>query len=44
VYGLAVAGQQGATEVLRNLVAEFDLALGLSGHRSPAELSPEALA
>lgn len=43
VYGLAVAGQRGATEVLRNLVAEFDLVLGLSGHRSPAELSPEAL-
>lgn len=44
VYGLAVAGQAGATEVLRNLVAEFDLALGLSGYRSPAELTPEAVA
>lgn len=44
VYGLAVAGQRGATEVLRNIVAEFDLALGLSGYRSPAALSPDALA
>lgn len=43
VYGLAVAGQAGATEVLRNLVAEFDLALGLSGYRSPAELTPDAV-
>jgi isopentenyl diphosphate isomerase/L-lactate dehydrogenase-like FMN-dependent dehydrogenase len=44
VYGLAIAGEAGATEVLRNLVAEFDLALGLAGYRSPAELTPEALA
>ena len=44
VYGMAVAGERGAAEVLRNIVAEFDLALGLSGHRSPAELSREALA
>lgn len=44
VYGLAIAGQRGAAEVLRNLVAEFDLALGLAGYRSPAELSPAALA
>lgn len=43
VYGLAVAGQTGATEVLRNLLAEFDLALGLSGYRSPAELTPDAV-
>ena len=43
VYGLAVAGQAGATEVLRNLVAEFDLVLGLSGHRSPSELDPGLL-
>ena len=43
VYGLAVAGQEGATEVLRNLVAELDLTLGLTGHRSSAELSPEVL-
>jgi lactate 2-monooxygenase len=38
VYGLALAGAAGAEAVLRNLVADFDLALGLSGHRSIAEL------
>jgi isopentenyl diphosphate isomerase/L-lactate dehydrogenase-like FMN-dependent dehydrogenase len=44
VYGMSIAGQRGAAEVLRNLVAEFDLTLGLAGYRSPAELTPEALA
>jgi lactate 2-monooxygenase len=43
-YGLAIAGAAGAEAVLRNIVAEFDLVLGLSGHRSVAELTPDALA
>jgi len=43
VYGMAIAGEEGAREVLRNLVSEFDLVLGLSGYRSVGELSPEAL-
>jgi lactate 2-monooxygenase len=43
VYGLAIAGAAGAEAVLRNLMADFDLALGLSGHRSVAELSPASL-
>ena len=43
VYGMAIAGEEGAREALRNLLAEFDLVLGLSGHRSIAELSPEVL-
>lgn len=43
VYGLAVAGVRGVTEVLANLVAEFDLTLALTGFRSPGELSPAAL-
>jgi len=43
VYGLAIAGEEGAREALRNLVAEFDLVLGLSGYRSVSELTPEAL-
>jgi isopentenyl diphosphate isomerase/L-lactate dehydrogenase-like FMN-dependent dehydrogenase len=42
-YGLAIAGEAGVAEVLRNLVAEFDLSLALSGHRSPSELTPDAL-
>ena len=44
VYGMSIAGQRGAAEVLRNLVAELDLTLGLAGYSSPAELTPEALA
>lgn len=43
VYGLAAAGSAGAEAVLRNLVAEFDLALGLSGHSSVAELGSDSL-
>jgi lactate 2-monooxygenase len=37
VYGLALAGEAGVHEVLRNLAADFDLALGLSGCASIAE-------
>jgi lactate 2-monooxygenase len=43
VYGLAIAGEEGAREALRNILAEFDLVLGLSGHRSIADMSPEVL-
>ncbi|WP_367131575.1 lactate 2-monooxygenase [Saccharothrix sp. HUAS TT1] len=42
-YGLAHGGQVGVRHVLRGLLADFDLTLGLSGHRSPAELNREAL-
>jgi lactate 2-monooxygenase len=42
-YGLAHGGQVGVRHVLRSLLADFDLTLGLSGHRSPADLGPEAL-
>ena len=31
VYGLALAGEDGVREVVENLVAEFDLTLGLAG-------------
>lgn len=44
VYGMAIAGAAGAEAALRNIVAEFDLVLGLTGHRSPSELSNESLA
>ncbi|MCU1410319.1 MAG: lactate 2-monooxygenase [Rhodoglobus sp.] len=43
-YGLAIAGAAGAEAVLRGIIAEFDLVLGLSGHRSAAELTRDALA
>jgi lactate 2-monooxygenase len=43
-YGLAVAGEAGVRRVLRNLLAEFDLTMALSGRRSIAELDPSVLA
>ncbi len=43
VYGLALDGRDGARDAVANIVAEFDLTLGLSGLRSVAEIGPEAL-
>jgi isopentenyl diphosphate isomerase/L-lactate dehydrogenase-like FMN-dependent dehydrogenase len=43
VYGLALAGGDGVGHVLRCLLAELDLTVGLSGHGGVAELSPAAL-
>lgn len=41
VYGLAIAGEDGARQVLRDILAETDLTLGLTGRRSIAELSAD---
>ncbi len=43
VYGMAIAGAAGAEAVLRNIIAEFDLVLGLTGHRAASELTIESL-
>ena len=43
VYGLALAGADGVSQVLRNLRAELDLQLALSGQTSVAGLSPDVL-
>jgi lactate 2-monooxygenase len=43
VYGLAHGGEDGVRHVLRSLLADLDLTLGLSGHRRVGELSPESL-
>jgi lactate 2-monooxygenase len=43
VYGLAIAGKDGVADVIRNLLAEFDLTMGLAGCRSVAELTRERL-
>ena len=43
VYGLAIAGEDGGREVLRNLVAEFDLTMGLAGCASVSELGRDSL-
>ena len=42
-YGLAVAGQRGVEEVVRNIVAELDLTMALTGVRSLADFSPDLL-
>lgn len=43
VYGLAIAGEAGVTEVLRNVGAEFDLTMGLAGCRSVAEITADCV-
>jgi lactate 2-monooxygenase len=43
-YALAIAGEAGVRELLANLIAELDLVIGLTGHRSVGELGPDALA
>ncbi len=42
-YGLALGGEGGARDVIRNFKADFDLTLGLSGCASTAEIRPECL-
>jgi lactate 2-monooxygenase len=44
VYGLALDGQDGVRHVLRCLLTELDITLGLSGYADVAELGPDALA
>ncbi|MFH1795056.1 MAG: alpha-hydroxy-acid oxidizing protein [Pseudomonadota bacterium] len=41
VYGLALAGEAGVGEVIRNVIAEFDLTLALIGKTRAEELGPE---
>jgi lactate 2-monooxygenase len=43
IWGLGVAGEEGVRAVLRGLLADLDLSLALSGHRSVSELSPDVL-
>ncbi len=43
VYGLAIAGETGVDEVIRNLLADFELTMGLAGCRSLAEITRESL-
>jgi isopentenyl diphosphate isomerase/L-lactate dehydrogenase-like FMN-dependent dehydrogenase len=44
VYGLAIAGEQGARDVIENILAEMDLSMGLIGCRSVAEVRGSAVA
>jgi len=43
IWGLAVGGEAGVLDVLRALLAEVDLTIGLSGHTRPGQLSPAML-
>lgn len=43
VYGLALGGEAGVRHAVRSLLADVDLTLGLSGHRTPAELGSASL-
>jgi lactate 2-monooxygenase len=42
-YGLGLAGEDGVRHVVRSLLADLDLTLGLSGHRSVRELTTRDL-
>jgi lactate 2-monooxygenase len=43
MWGLALDGEEGVRRVLRAFLADLDLALALSGHRSVDDLGPQAL-
>lgn len=43
LYGLALAGEAGVEHVLRVLLAEFDLTLALSGHRSHLDVARDSV-
>jgi lactate 2-monooxygenase len=43
VYGLALAGQRGVEEIIGNVLAEFDLTLGLAGCARVADVNRAAL-
>jgi lactate 2-monooxygenase len=43
LWGLALGGERGVLAVLRAVLAELDLTIGLSGHVRPADLDPSLL-
>ncbi|TDV52000.1 lactate 2-monooxygenase [Actinophytocola oryzae] len=43
VYGLGLGGEDGVRHVVRSVLADLDLTLGLSGNRTLADLSPDTL-
>lgn len=42
-YGLGIAGEDGVREVVRNMLAELDITLGLSGHSAISAVGRDAL-
>jgi lactate 2-monooxygenase len=43
VYGLAIGGERGVYEVLRNFMSDFELTMGLSGCKNIAEITPDCV-
>ena len=43
VYGLTIDGENGVREVIQNLLADFDLTMGLAGCKSIAEINVDML-
>jgi lactate 2-monooxygenase len=43
LWGLAADGEKGVLAVLRGVLAELDLTIGLTGHSRPSELTPRLL-
>ncbi|TYS88984.1 lactate 2-monooxygenase [Rossellomorea aquimaris] len=43
MYGLTLAGEQGVKDVIRNVLADLDLTMALSGQASVSELDPSLL-
>lgn len=43
IWGLAVGGEQGVRDVVRNFLADLDLTMGLAGVRSVGELDGSVL-
>jgi L-lactate dehydrogenase (cytochrome) len=42
-WGLALAGEEGVKQVISDVLGEFDLTLGLTGHTAVDQLSPDVL-
>ncbi|SNX96689.1 L-lactate dehydrogenase (cytochrome) [Geodermatophilus sabuli] len=42
-YGLGLAGEEGVRQVVSDVLGEFDLTLGLTGHTAVGQLGPEVL-
>lgn len=43
VYGLSIAGEEGVREVIRNMIAELDITMALTGHTTVGGLTPSDL-
>jgi lactate 2-monooxygenase len=42
-YGLAIAGRRGVSEVVANLLADFELTMALSGCRTVDDITADSL-